>query len=262
MMTVVLAGPELPANVGFTARTMACHGLSDLRIVASPGIASHPDARRTASGGEAVLERTRYYPDLSLAVADCALAFGFSRRARDPGQRILDLPDAAALAAPAASQGGPDYSAAPIALVFGCESQGLSREDTLRLTHLVRIPLRDPALSLNLSHAVAIALYAFTAAPSQAGPAGPRAAAGQDPDTAPDPAPPAEGPRGEASRPVSLGESQSVLTAVLAALSNRGLFKAAKAEAQADSLRILWQRLQPTRRELEFLAGILKKLGS
>lgn len=238
MIAIVLAEPEIPGNVGFIARTMACHGLTDLRIVGSPGSASHPDAVRTSSGEEAILHSSREFPDMDSALADCTYALGFSRRVRDPGQRIMDLPEAArefgafTASAPAAGR---------IAFVFGKESQGLSREQTFRCTHLVRIPLPGPLLSLNLSHAVAIACYAFFGARDVAAP------------------PPAGHGPGET---LPLAESEKVLSAVIARLSDRGLLKPAKAGAHQDYLRILWQRLQPTRREVEFLAGLLDKLAS
>jgi tRNA C32,U32 (ribose-2'-O)-methylase TrmJ len=58
-----------------------------------------------------------------------------------------------------------------------------------------------------------------------------------------------------------MAESEGVLAAVLATLTERKLLRPAKAEAQADYLRILWQRLRPNRRELEFLAGLLRKMA-
>ena len=237
MITVVLVEPEVPGNVGFTARTLACYGLSDLRIVGRPGLSAHPEARRTVSGGEAVLSATRDFADLPAAVADCTYAFGFSRRTRDPAQRILDLPDAVNLVH------GPGIHpgiAGNVALVFGCESQGLSREDTLRLSHLVRIRLPDSTLSLNLSHAVAIALHAFVGTASDDD----RSAVTSHDDFP------------------TMAESEGVLAAVIATLTDRNLLRPAKAEAQAEYLRMLWQRLRPSRRELEFLAGLLKKMAA
>lgn len=263
MLTVVLVAPEVPANVGFVARTMACYGLADLRIVARPDIASHPEARRTVSGGESVLEAARNYSDLSAAVADCKLALGFSRRTRDPSQRILDLPEAVELVNPVNAPRTDPEPGLPVALVFGCESQGLSRDHTLRLSHLVRIRLANPTLSLNLSHAVAIALHAFIGTASDhvlegGGQIG-EWAAGSTPGRVPAASPISGIATGD---PVTLAESEAMLSSLLAALTDRNLLRPAKAEAQADYLRILWQRLQPTRRELEFLAGLLKKMAA
>lgn len=263
MPAVVLVGPEVPANVGFVARTMACYGLSDLRIVGRPDIASHPEARRTVSGGESVLEAARNFADLSAAVADCTYALGFSRRTRDPSQRILDLPEAVDLVNLVNAPRTDPEPAHPVALVFGCESQGLSRDDTLRLSHLVRIRLADPTLSLNLSHAVAIALHAFVGTASGHVPEGGERigewAAGSSPGRVPAALPISGIAAGD---PVTMAESEAMLSSLIAVLTDRNLLRPAKAEAQADYLRILWQRLQPTRRELEFLAGLLKKMAA
>lgn len=267
MIAIVLARPEIPGNIGFIARTMACHGLADLRIAGSAGMAVHPDAVRTASGEEAILHGAREFASLEEALADCHVALGFSRRVRDPGQRILDLPEAAvrfgalAAAPPGPASGGPEAPLARMALVFGRESQGLSREETFCCTHLVRIPLPGPLLSLNLSHAVAIALYAFFGGlPGRPG----------DPVAGPPEGANASGkaPRKSGLEPANpqidvlpLGESEKVLSAVIARLLEGGQLKPAKAEAHLEYLRILWQRLQPTRREVEFLAGLLEKLA-
>lgn len=237
--------------MGFTARCLACYGLSDLRIVGRAGIAASEGTRKTASGGEAVLAGARDFSDLPSALADCHMALAFSRRARDPAQRIVDLPETPSLLA----------ASEKVALVFGCESQGLSHEDTLHCSHVVRIPLVSETLSLNLSHAVAIALASLrgtggaAAARATASGAAPTGLAGPREIPARDPATPA------ASAAATLGDSEKLLAETLSLLARKGAFRPAKAEAQADYLRILWQRLRPTRAELEFLAGVLKKLG-
>jgi tRNA C32,U32 (ribose-2'-O)-methylase TrmJ len=152
------------------------------------------------------------------------------------------------------------------ALVFGRESQGLFREETLLLTHLVRIPLPSETLSLNVSHALAIGLYAFTtvAAAASAPQSGPEvsvpepttdAARGMDETVA--------GKTGPSGEPFpTQGESARVLNDLLANLDSKGFFKGGKQEAQREYARLLWQRLQPNRRELDFLAGLLRGLAS
>lgn len=300
MITVVLARPEIPANVGFIARNMACHGLADLRITGRPGIAANPEAIRTASGEDAILAAARDFPDLESALSDCSAALAFSRRVRDPGQRILDLAEAVARfgsqapiagsgggSAPEAGSGGPidlpgsgrpgdlavsSRPAGPaarggtLALVFGRESQGLSREETFACSQVVRIPLPGPMQSLNLSHAVAIALYAFfggNPAWEDSGgrkrESGMRGAATSAPGRVAAADPASSGPGAEV---LSLAESEQIVTGVINRLQERGLVNPVKAGAHEAYLRILWQRLQPTRREFEFLVGLLKKLAT
>lgn len=230
-LRVVLAGPEQAANVGFAARTLACFGLTGLRIVGSPGIASDGAALKTGKAALDVLESAAYFPSLESALADCGAAYGFTRRARDPAQRIEDLSAAAA-----------EWRAAPgdkpAALVFGRESQGLFREETLLLTHLVRIPMPAETLSLNVSHALAIGLYAFV------GEGLPAVTEG-------------EARPGLATR----AEDAATLDLLNARLEAGGFYKGGKQEAQREYVRLLWQRLRPDRRELDFLAGMLKNLA-
>ncbi len=199
MLTVILVGPELAVNVGFAARAMACFGIGELRIVGSPGIATDGAARKTGKSALEILEAARYFPSLDLAAADCGSAYGFTRRARDPAQRIEDLAFSAA-----AWRAAPGNR--PSALVFGRESHGLTKEETLMLTHLVRIPMPSGTLSLNLSHAVAIALYAFV---------------GEGMPTPP--ADPGESP--------TRGRDAATLELVLRRLESTGFFKGGKREA-------------------------------
>lgn len=245
-LCVVLAGPENAANVGFAARTMACYGLSDLRIVGSPGIAADGAARKTGKAVPETLDSAKYFASLTDAIADCTLACGFTRRAREPSQRIEDL-DASA------RQWRRRTGSGIAALVFGRESQGLFREETLLLTHLVRIPLPSETMSLNVSHALAIGLYAFTSA--SAPQSGSKVSAMGMPVTDSIPA-------GKSPEPFpTQGESARVINDLLANLDSKGFFKEGKQEAQREYARILWQRLQPNRRELDFLAGLLRGLG-
>lgn len=242
MLNVVLVGPELAANVGFTARALACYGLSDLRIVGSPGIATDGAARKTGAAALGILEAARYFPSLDQAIADCGAAFGFTRRMRDPAQPIDDLSGSAAAwrAAPGSR---------PSALVFGRESQGLFREESLLLTHLVRIPMPAETLSLNLSHAVAIAMYAFV---GEGLPAAAGGAAGR---------PPAAACPGAGNGLPSRAEDAAALERLIGRLESTGFFKGGKQEAQREHVRLLWKRLRPDERELDFLAGLLKKLS-
>jgi tRNA C32,U32 (ribose-2'-O)-methylase TrmJ len=189
---------------------------------------------------------------LPSAVSDCGFAFGFTRRTREPAQRIQDLDEAVAMwrtssdAMDRAPSGGESSQTAPpkTALVFGRESQGLFCEETLVLSHLVRIPMPDELLSLNLSHAVAIGLYAFLGSGNQ------------DPETAP-----ADGAESSEGLPTR-AENAAFLENLMSGLEQRGFFRGGKEAAQRDYVRILWQRLQPTRREMDFLAGMFKRLSA
>ncbi len=249
-LCVVLVGPEQAANVGFVARTMACYSLTDLRIVGSPGIAADGAARKTGKAVPELLESVRYFPSLEAAIADCASAYGFTRRGRDPAQSIEEVRGSALVWRSTAS------SSQATALVFGRESKGLFREETILLSHLVRIPTPSDTISLNLSHAVAIALHEFsgthgipgTGIPQGTVPAGSQVSPGDSAGGSPE------------SNPTR-GEASQALEGLLEKLEAGGFFKGGKEEAQREYVRLLWQRLRPNRRETEFLSGLLRNLG-
>ncbi len=265
-IAVVLVAPEQGANVGFIARTLACYGIVDLRIVGNAGIQNEKSARMTGAGALEILDSTRDYLELSHALADCGAAYGFTRRLRDPAQTCQDLDAAASewtnLQTDRKSSGwdssvleDQDHASVssrilPTALVFGRESQGLSRSESLAMTHLVTIPMASPTLSLNLSHAVSIVLYAFATASVTQGLHAAKQGQGAANVTDRESALPAR------------ADSEVALLSILNALEQRRFFRGAKAAAQKDAVRLLWQRLRPDQRELDFLVGLLKALGS
>lgn len=257
-MTVILVGPEQGANVGFVARTMACYGVTDFRIVGAPGIAADEGAKKTGKAGSHLLESVRYFENAASAVADCNFSFGFTRRPREPGQRIQDLEDAVTDWRKTRVQNSltvsPSFANLRTALVFGRESQGLFRDETTALSHLVRITMPGESLSLNLSHAVAIGLYAFlgTGVDRKAG------AEIESVDSVSESG--SESERDYMDGYPSQGENNAILEKLLAGLEASGYFRGGKEAAQRESTRFLWQRLRPTRRELEFLAGMLRRL--
>ncbi len=244
-LKVVLVRPETPENIGFIARCMRGYGLSDLRLVGVE--APHPEgyaskAYWTAHSSESILRSSQSFATLPQALSDCQQAIGFSRRERDSSQIHFDLQMVQAHFEGRLSPSISHFTVLPqpglnTALVFGCESKGLSPSDVLHLTHLVGIPMPDSEMSLNLSHAVAIALYALATSTKE---------------------PPSQNLK--ALRP-TLEESMHALDLVMEELNRSGFLTKGKKEAiQREKVRILWQRLQPTRGELDFICGALKSL--
>ncbi|MDE2143092.1 MAG: RNA methyltransferase [Elusimicrobia bacterium] len=163
---VVLVGPENPRNVGFTARAMLCFGVSDLAIVGVPWTSPPAEARKTGAAALDILDRARVAPSLRDALRGCDTAVAFSRRPTVLRQTEFSLPAAPAL---------PGRTA----LVFGRESNGLTREESALCPYLARIPCAE-GLSLNLGQAAAIALFSLTAPAPAAGSNQERAVASVD----------------------------------------------------------------------------------
>lgn len=147
-LRVILVGPENPLNVGFVARAMRCFEVAELTLVT--GWTEIPaEARVTGVAAPEVLDAARLVPNLAAALEGCATAVAFSRRPLNLEQREFELPSPPA---------GLSSGQGRVALVFGRESNGLTREEAVLCPWLCRIP-STPGISLNLGQAVALALY-------------------------------------------------------------------------------------------------------
>lgn len=149
---IVLVQPRNPLNIGAAARAMANFGFSRLTVVAP--YEPHWREAQSAVGATDLLQNARCVAHLSEAVADCTLVAGTGTLDyRRPEQRVVPLPEFPALAAGELSRSG------RVALVFGSEKHGLTRDD-LSLCHLlVEIPTDPRQPSMNLGQAVAVCLY-------------------------------------------------------------------------------------------------------
>jgi len=148
---VVLNAPRHPGNIGAAARAMKTMGLVDLRLVA-PERFPDIEADRRASGARDLLAAARVCASLEEAVADCVTVAAIAARPRElapPGLEPRQL--APRLLA--------DALRGPVALVFGGETNGLSRAEVGRCDWLVRIPTDAAYGSLNLGAAVQVLCY-------------------------------------------------------------------------------------------------------
>ncbi len=149
---VVLVGPQGSLNIGSVARAMLNFGLEELRLVNPAASHLNDEARRMAVKAVHILEQARIYPELNMALADCNLALGTTRRfgkyRRDflhPWQAAGQIIDLA------------DHNRA--ALVFGREDHGLSTDELDLCQRLITIPVDDKLPSLNLAQAATVCLY-------------------------------------------------------------------------------------------------------
>ncbi len=149
---VVLVGTEGEINLGFIARLVKNFDADELVLV-NPRVSIGEEALRFAAHAKDVLlERTRIVASLDEALKDVSLSACTSARV---GQKtdVLRHPVTPWELAEKAS----GYES--VAVVFGRESTGLTREELLKCDLLVSIPASRTYPVLNLSHAVAIVLY-------------------------------------------------------------------------------------------------------
>lgn len=148
---IVLCRPSHPGNIGSAARAMKTMGLADLYLVA-PRVFPDSEADALASGAVDVLARATVCATLEEALSGCVLAIGASTRQRDLQAALLTPEQAAAQALSEARAG-------TVAMVFGNETFGLSKEELACCQALVTIPANPEYSSLNLGAAVQIMAY-------------------------------------------------------------------------------------------------------
>jgi len=161
---VVLVRPKEDGNVGAVARVARNFGATRLTVVA-PRARLGSVARRRAMGGLSILTSARISPSFLDATASADLVVGttdlvtgqstaYLRRSVSP-ERLGELVRTAR---------------GTIAVVFGPEDNGLSRTELARCDLLVHVPARREFPTLNLSHAVALVLFAIHRAQGEPNP--------------------------------------------------------------------------------------------
>jgi tRNA/rRNA methyltransferase len=155
-LDIVLVSPRNPLNIGAAARAMANFGFRRLAVVAP--YEEHWREARSAVGASDLLQDAKRVERLAEAVAECTLVVGTGTIAhRKPEQTVVPLPELTPVVDAEFARGG------RVALVFGPEKRGLTRED-LALCHvLVEIPTDPRQPSMNLGQAVAVCLYELAA---------------------------------------------------------------------------------------------------
>ncbi len=157
---VVLVEPTEPGNVGAVARVLLNLGASDLRLVVaerkrrSKLVGATAQAR--ARHARPLLAAATFHRDLRAALADVERACAFSARS---GRFRAPRGTLASITRDYADAARRDGGAGRRAFVFGSETAGLSAQHVLLCADLVAIPAGGADPVLNLSHAVAIALW-------------------------------------------------------------------------------------------------------
>jgi TrmH family RNA methyltransferase len=167
-LEVVLVSPRNPLNIGAAARAMANFGFTRLTVVAP--YEKHWREAQSAVGAPELLQNAKQSATLAEALADCTLAVGTgSLTCRRAEQAVVLLPDLGKLvelaletALESALATGPR-----VALIFGPEKHGLTREDLSYCHLLAEIPTDARQPSMNLGQAVAVCLYELAARPAE-----------------------------------------------------------------------------------------------
>lgn len=227
---VVLVGTRNPLNIGAAARAMSNFGFLRLRVV-HPFDAAFREAR-SAVDAAPVLVGAEEFSNLAEAVADCSLVVGTTAVGpRTPLAPVKSLEDGAHAIREHVLSG----QAARVALVFGSEKTGLSRQDLNYCHLLLRIPTRGEHRSMNLGQAVAVCLYELVRGGQEQAPAAP----------------------GDGETLATAGEIERLIAVLLKALRLSGYPQLALAE---EKLRRLLRRLPLTADDTHEWLGLLRQI--
>lgn len=228
---IVLVGTTHPGNIGASARAMKTMGLTDLVLVA-PQRYPNVEATAMASGADDLLYRSRVVETLEQALEGCVLAVGASARYRGLSCPELGPRRAAEVLVGTARR-------APVALVFGRESSGLSNDELDRCQYTVRIPANPDYSSLNLAAAVQVLVYELRSAIPTTNPTTP-----------------------ELPLPAPAEELERFYEHLQTVLLETGFLDPTNPRHLMRRLRRLFNRAQPDHNELNILRGILSSVQS
>lgn len=149
----VMVNTSQPGNIGAMARAMKNMCLSELYLVNPkdfPDETGH--ARARSSGARDLLESAVIVDSLETAIKGCVLVVGASARLRSIPWPVVSPREMGEQIVEAAQT-------APVAIVFGNETNGLSNEELEQCNALVHIPANEEYSSLNIAAAGQILAY-------------------------------------------------------------------------------------------------------
>ena len=229
-VVIVLSHTSHPGNIGAVARAMKTMGLTTLRLV-NPDVFPSEIATARASGATDVLDRAKVFSELKDALADCVYVVGSSARGRDFVGEVADARTATARLIEATAQGS-------VALVFGCETSGLTNTEVALCQTLAFIPTNPEYSSLNLGSAVQVFAYEL------------RMAAGR-----------VQGYEAPEFQLATRAEIDAMFVHMEQALTEVGFYNPANPRRLFPRLRRLFNRTRLEREEVDIFRGILRAVS-
>ena len=173
----ILYKPEVPGNIGASARAMKTMGFTELRLI-DPADHLCDEARMMAHGSTDILENAKTYSTFAEAVTD--LDFLTATTAKTRSAKVDYIPSTGLSAfirekLPVTQR---------IGILFGTEESGLPNELLLQANVGITIPMSASYPSLNLSQAVMVVAYELSGLKAGPDRRGEMAAAGTDPHPA------------------------------------------------------------------------------
>ena len=147
---IVLVRPQLPDNIGLTARAMHNCGLDTLIIVSPREKWPNQKSIDAAVNAKVIIKKAKVFNSINEAVSNYNFVIATSAR-----KRFLKKPHKRDF--PSLFKELPNFN--KIAILFGPEQSGLSNNDLMLCDCLFTIPSSNSYNSLNLSHSVLLMAY-------------------------------------------------------------------------------------------------------
>ncbi len=155
-LRIVLVEPLYQGNVGSVARAMKNFGFSDLVLVNPCKLEG--EARAMSSHARDLLENARKVNNFEKAIDDCSIVIGTTGIAGSRFDLHLRIPGYS----PAEMKKRLIGVNGKIAVLFGREDNGFTKEELKKCDMIMTIPTSEVYPVMNLSHAVAVVLYEFS----------------------------------------------------------------------------------------------------
>ena len=147
----VLVKPQLPENIGFSARCLKNFGFSSLDLVNPKENWPNKKAIATSVGAKDILKKTKVFSSVEKAINKYDVVYASSARKRDINKKHLSFNEFIKSIERNKNK--------KIGIMFGPEASGLSNEDIVFCNYIFKIPVSKKLESINLSHSLIIVCY-------------------------------------------------------------------------------------------------------
>jgi tRNA/rRNA methyltransferase len=147
-ISFILHKPQLSENIGACARSIKNFNFKKLVIVKPKTIFPNDKILATSVGAKDIINKSKVYETLDLAVKKVDYVIATSARFRNKNIKHIKLDDLNKI----------DFSK-KIAFLFGSEASGLSNNEISYANYTMQIPTNPEFKSLNLSHSVIIVAH-------------------------------------------------------------------------------------------------------
>ena len=230
--TIILVRPQLPENIGMTARAMDNFGLSRLYLVNPRDEWPNNKAEKSAKHAEGIIKSVKIFSNLEEATSQFNLVIATTNRQRFLTKKKFHNFNKLI-------KKFNDFK--KIAILFGPENSGLSNED-LRLANVIyTIKTAKLNKSLNLSHAVSVISQEIFSQNIQSS----KVLENNE----------------KKDQKVTKGELSNFINALIADLDNKGFFNPEeKKDGMIDNIYSIYNKMDLTKKELKMFWGMHKKL--